>query len=123
MIYTFLISIVFIAELIIAITLFSSLLQLDKRILNINSYTIQLSDKIKDIAELIKKISEQWVILSEEFVKNIKRDNEEFVLRKFSKFLLSLFVLKLNIMLIKKLQKSKITKFLVKSWLFIGNMV
>ena len=123
MIYTFLISIVFIAELIIAITLFSSLLQLDKRILNINSYTIQLSDKIKDIAELIKKISEQWVILSEEFVKNIKRDNEEFVLRKFSKFLLSLFVLKLNIRLIKKLQKSKITKFLVKSWLFIGNMV
>ena len=83
MIYTFLISIVFIAELIIAITLIRYLLRLDKIIILFNEKNGDLTPKIGEIANLIKKISEQWVILSEEFVKNTKRESEDFLIKKF----------------------------------------
>ena len=76
MLYTILISIVFIAELIIATASIQNLLRLDKIIINADETVTAATPGIKDISELIRKISEQSIELSENFVQKIK-DKEE----------------------------------------------
>lgn len=123
MVYTILISIVFIAELIIAITIIQSLIKLDKKVLNLNLTLVKLNPKIKDISSLITKISEQWVIITQDFVDKTKKESEDILLKQLSKFLVGLLVLSLNFKFVKKIRKSKLTKTLVKGWSFLENMV
>ena len=59
MIFTILISIVFIAEIIITIALVKSLKNFDKKVCELNNTIILLKPQIKDISELSRKISEQ----------------------------------------------------------------
>ncbi len=123
MVYTILISVVFIAELIIAVTVFQNLLRLDRAVIEMdNNLTAKKSD-IKDIAELMRKISEQWEVLAQDFVDKTKRDAEEILLRNLSKMLVGLLVLNLNFKFVNKLRKSKVTKTLAKGLSFLGNMV
>lgn len=123
MVYTILISVVFIAELIIAVTLFQNILRLDKAVIEMdNNLTAKKSD-IKGIAELMRKISEQWEVLAQDFVDKTKRDAEEILLRNLSKMLVGLLVLNLNFKFVNKLRKSKVTKTLAKGLSFLGNMV
>ena len=123
MIYTFLISIVFIAQIIIAITLFQWLLRVDKRVLNLDNYISNNKTKFKEISSLVNKISGQAVILSENLIVETKEKLEDFALQKLSKILVALLVLSLNFKIIKKIRKSKITKTLVKGFSFLENMV
>ena len=123
MVYTFLISVVFIAELIITITIIQNLLRLDKVILELCETLAETRSGIKDVSELIRKISEQWKILAQEFIDKAKQNSEEIALKQLSKILLSLLVVNLNFKLIKKIRKSKITKIFMKGWSFIENMV
>ena len=123
MVYTFLISVVFIAELIITITIIQNLLRLDKVILELCETFSETRSGIKDVSELIRKISEQWKILAQEFIDKAKQNSEEIALKQLSKILLSLLVVNLNFKLIKKIRKSKITKIFMKGWSFIENMV
>jgi hypothetical protein len=123
MVYTILISVVFIAELIIAVTVFQNLLRLDRAVIEMdNNLTAKKSD-IKDIAELMRKISEQWEVLAQDFVDKTKRDAEEVLLRNLSKMLVGLLVLNLNFKFVNKLRKSKVTKTLAKGLSFLENMV
>ena len=123
MVYTFLISIVFIAELIIAITVIQNLLRLDKKVIELDE-TISLSKpSIKDISILIRKISEQWIVITENFIDKTKKESEEFFLRRLLKLLLGILVINLNIKFINNIRNSKITKIIVKSWSFLENMV
>ena len=72
MVYTFLISIVFIAELIIVITVFQNLLRLDKKVNEFNEIVTESRNSITDISVLTRKISEQWVVLSKDFVDKMR---------------------------------------------------
>ena len=123
MIYTILISIVFVAELIITITIIQNLLRLDKMVIETNDTITQSKNSIKDICKLSCKISEQWVILSGQWVEEIKQNGENILLKNLSKILLSFLLLKLNFKFINKIRKAKITKFLVKGYSFIENML
>ena len=87
-----------------------------------NNLTAKKSD-IKGIAELMRKISEQWEVLAQDFVDKTKRDAEEILLRNLSKMLVGLLVLNLNFKFVNKLRKSKVTKTLAKGLSFLGNMV
>ena len=123
MIYTILISIVFIAEVIIAITIVQNLLRLDKTVLLLDDTIVATRSGIKDISILSRKISQQFVILSKDFVEKIKKDREDELMKMLSKALMSVLVLNLNFKLLKKIRKSKITKVLVKGLSFLGSMV
>jgi len=123
MVYTILISIVFIAELIIAIAIIQALVKFDKKILSLDTTLTEITPGIKDVSSLIKKISEQWVILAQDFVNKAKRDSEDLLLKQFSKILVGLLVLSLNFKFVKRIRKSKITKTVVKGWSLIENMV
>ena len=123
MVYTFLISIVFIAEIIIAVTIIKGLLHLDKLVLEWNSTVIETQSGIKDIAILAKKISEQYRILATDFVEKTKKKSEDMILKQISKILISVVAIKLNFKFIKKIRKSKFIKILAKGWSLVENMV
>ena len=123
MVYTILISIVFIAELIITITIIQNLLRLDKAILEFNNTITEIRPGIKDVSELSRKISEQWQILAEDFVEKTKRNSEDIMLKHLSKILMSILILNLNFKIVKKFRKSKVTKMFMKGWSFLENMV
>ena len=71
MIYTFLISVVFIAEIIIALTVLINLIKLDKAVLKFDETVCLFNSKIKDIGALIKGISSQVYEIIESELKNI----------------------------------------------------
>lgn len=123
MIFTFLISIVFIAELIIAIALLKILFNLDKKVLEINLKLVNSKDSINEICVLTKKISVQLKILSQDFVDKVKNKSENILLKEFSKILISITLLNLNFKIVKKMKKSKLVKTLVKGFNLIENMV
>ncbi len=123
MVYTILISIVFIAELIIAITIIQNLLRLDKIVIELDEKLVASKSGIKDISELARKISEQWQIIAQDFVNRTKKETEDLFLKKLSKLLIGLLVLNLNFKFVNKIRKSKITKTLAKGLSFLENMV
>ena len=123
MVYTILISVVFIAEIIIAITLIQILMRFDKAIIELDKTLTTTKPGIKDICELTRKISEQWQILAQDFVDKTRRDSEEIFLRQLSKGLMGLLVLNLNFKLVKKIRNSKITKTIAQGLSFIESMV
>jgi len=123
MVYTILISIVFIAEIIIAVTIVQNLLRLDKIVLEFDGIITGSKTSIKDVSELSRKISEQWRILAKDFVDKTKRDGEDVLLRQLSKMLLGVLLVKLNINVLNKIRKSKITKMLAKGLSLLENMV
>ena len=123
MVYTILISIVFIAELIITVTIVQNLLKLDKFILELDAKIVSTQSGIRDISELMRKISEQWQILAQDFVNKTKREGEELLLKQLLRMLMGLLVLNLNFKFINKVRKSKITRTLAKGLSFLENMV
>ena len=123
MVYTFLISVVFIAELIIAITIIQNLLRLDNVVLELDNKLSSKKLDIKEISELMRKISEQWEILAQDFVDKTKRDAEEVLLKNLSKLLVGLLVLNLNIKFVNRIKKSKVTRALAKGLSFLENVV
>ena len=123
MVYTILISIVFIAEIIIAVTILQTLRKLDKKILELNKTIIESHSSIKEISILARKISEQWQILTTDFVEKIKANGESIFFKNLSKLLISALALKLNFKIINKIRKSKITKTIAKGWSIIESMV
>lgn len=123
MVYTILISIVFIAELIIAVTVIQNLLRLDKKVIELNDIVCESRGSVSDISVLMRKISEQWVVLSKDFVDKTKADSEALFLKQLSKIFLSVFVLKLNIKLVNRVRRAKATKIFVRAWSLLENMV
>lgn len=123
MVYTILISIVFIAEIIIAVTVIQNLLRLDKAVIELNETVEEANPKIRGLSCLVKKISEQAVELSKDFVIRFKEEQDDFVLRKLSKVLMAILLLKINSRAINAFRKSRAGKFIVKGLSMLGNMV
>lgn len=123
MVYTFLISVVFIAELIIMVAILQNLVKLDKSILDLNDTLTTTKPGIKDVSMLLRKISEQWVILSQDFVDRARENGEEILIKQISKLLMGILVLNLNFKIVKRIRKSKITKFLAKGYSLVESMI
>ncbi len=72
MLINFLISIVFIAEIIITLTIIINLVKLDKRIIEFNDFVEDAKPDIKDIMKELEKLSEQLIELAPVFRDKIK---------------------------------------------------
>ena len=107
MIFTFLISIVFVAELIIAIAILSTLKRWDKKVRNLNLTISYLKPSLSEVCVLAKKISAQFVEFSHDFVDKVKRQQEDFLLRHLARIVLGTFFF-------RKLKKSKALKLIGK---------
>lgn len=112
MIFTFLITIVFIAEIIIAISVILNLLRLDKAVLNLNETIEVINPEVKEICTLGRKISSQLKELSQRFTEKVKDEREKFLTDKLVSVLLGALVWKMNIKAIKKFRRTKLAKTL-----------
>lgn len=123
MVYPILISIVFIAEIIIAVTVIQNLLRVDKAVIELNDIVEEANPRIREMSDLVKKISEQSVELSKNFVIRFKEEQEDFALKNLSKLLMAILLLKINSRAINAFRKSRAGKFIVKGLSMLGNMV
>ena len=123
MIFLFFISIVFIAELIIAFSLFNSLLNLDVKINKFNETLINKRADIKDITALAKGISEQIIELSEEFVDNFNEKKEEIILSLVKSLMSAILFWSINIKVVKRLRKSKVLNAAWKGLSLLENVI
>ena len=108
--------IVFISEIIITVTIFNYILKLDKKIVALNDAIIAVNPLVKDVVLLISKISEQMVIISCEFKKNLAINLENYLLKNVSKFLNMVLLFYFNQKVYKKLRKFKFSKLLLKGF-------
>lgn len=107
MVFIILISIVFIAELIITFTVILNLIRLDKGINALNETITITKPGLREICILVKKISCQLKELSARFVQKLEANRDEIILGRIARIIL-------GALLFKKLRKSKFTKILAK---------
>ncbi|MDO5307777.1 MAG: hypothetical protein Q4E83_08460 [bacterium] len=108
--------IVFISEIIITVTIFNHILKLDKKIVALNDAIIAVNPLVKDVVLLISKISEQMVIISCDFKKNLAINLENYLLKNVSKFLNMVLLFYFNKKVYKKLRKFKFSKLFLKGF-------
>lgn len=116
MIFTFFITIVFIAEIIITVALFNWLFKLDKRIIELNQTVIELKPGISDVVKLVRKISEQIKDLTKSYTDKFISDGEINIIKFLINSLAGLLFWKLNIKFLRKLRKTKGIKLLSKAF-------
>lgn len=123
MIFKFLISIVFIAELIIAFAVFNKLYKINKDIIFLNIFLENSKNDLREILILTKKISVQIFTLSRNYVNKFREQNEINLLNKINNIVLSLLLWKLNHKIIKKIRRNKTFKMLSKGFMLVQNMI
>ena len=123
MVYTILISIVFIAELVILVALITNLLKLDRLILSLDKTVSEAQPGICDISKLSYKISEQCVELAEDWVENYRLKQEDMTLKILNKLLIGLVLWKINSKAIKNFRRSKLGKTIVRGFRLVQNMI
>ena len=123
MIFTFFITIVFIAELIIAFTIFINLVKIDKLILETNDTLNIAKPEIKGLVELARKISEQLKELAPIWVENFNDERDKIIIKQLKSVFAGLLLWKMNFKLIKKIRKSKLLKTAWKGFTLLQNMV
>jgi len=123
MVYTFLFKIVFIAQVIITISIIQLLLKVDAKVKKTNYLIEKYKSSIKEISQLINKISGQIKILVEDYVTNFKEKQEEMFIRQLLKSIVGVLLIKSNIKLINNFRKTKIAKILGKGLSLLEIMV
>ena len=123
MIFTFFTVIVFIAELIIALTVILSLLRFDIAINKTIELIEETRPKIKDVCELFRKISEQIYELTPIFIEQLIQKRDEIILTQLKSLMASLIFCGINIKIVKKIRKSKPVKILLKGLSLVQNMI
>lgn len=107
MLFTFFIAIVFIAELIIALTMISYLYKFDCRIKEFDDFLTEAKPSITEISILTRNISNQVFELTKKYIKQFEQSRDELIIRQFAKFILGLLFL-------NKVRKSKLGRRIVK---------
>ena len=123
MIFTILITIVFIAELIIGFALIMNLIKFDCRINKLNQDLLLIQPSLEEVCELVKAISFQIKEMAAEYRDEVLKRREEISVRLISKLLAGILLWKINLKLIRKIRKSKITKTLAKGLTLLQIMV
>ena len=123
MLFYFFITIVFISQLIIAISLIITLIKFDFKINQINKYINNSKPKIKTICNLSKKISEQLKDLSGIFVEKFHEEKKRITLEILKSLMSGILFWSINIKVAKRLKKSKILKAAWKGLTLVQNMV
>lgn len=123
MVFVILISIVFIAELIIAFSIIINLVKLDK---NINEATVFIDDfnpRLKEVLELMSKISVQVAELIPIWVENLKKERDKIILNQTKSLISGILFWSINIKVINRLRKTKIIKALWKGLTLVQNVL
>ncbi len=123
MIFTFLITIVFIAELIITTAIITNLLKLDRTLNRANAYIEKINPEIRTILSLIEKISAQILELTPDWVEKFRQIRNKIILNQIKSLIAGFLFWSINIKVIKKLRKSKFIKAAWQGLSLIQNVI
>ncbi len=123
MVFVILISIVFVAELIIAFTIIFHLAKFDNQINQAILFLGNANPKIKELSVLIHKISEQISELVPIWVENLKKERDKIILKQTKSLMTAILFWCINIKVIRRITKTKIAKAAWKGLTLIGNML
>ena len=123
MVFVILISIVFIAELIIAFTVVSNLVKLDKRINESILFLEEAKPKLKELLEIVKKISEQLLELIPVWIENLKQQRDKIILNQTRSLISGILFWSINIKVINRLRKTKLAKVAWKGLTLLQNVI
>ena len=123
MVFVILISIVFIAELIIAFTVVSNLVKLDKCINESILFLEEAKPKLKELLEIVKKISEQLLELIPVWVENLKKERDKIILEQTRSLISTILFWSINIKVINRLRKTKLAKVAWKGLTLLQNVI
>ena len=123
MVFVILISIVFIAELIIAFSIIINLVKLDKNINEATVFIDNFNPKLKEVLELMSKISAQVAELVPIWVDNLKKERDKIILNQTKSLISGILFWSINIKVINRLRKTKIIKALWKGLTLVQNVL
>ena len=123
MVFVILISIVFIAELIIAFSIIINLVKLDKNINEATVFIDNFNPKLKEVLELMSKISAQVAELVPIWVENLKKERDKIILNQTKSLISGILFWSINIKVINRLRKTKIIKALWKGLTLVQNVL
>ena len=123
MVFKVLITIVFIAELIITFTILYFLYKFDKRILGIDGTLDAVKPQIKSISELVRKISEQIAELVPVYVEKFRELRNKIMLAKLESLIALILFWSINIKVIKKIRRTKVFKLAVRGLSLLSSVV
>ena len=80
MLFVILISIVFVAELIIACTVIINLIKLDRQINEAAEFLEEANPKLRELLDIVKEISGQVLELIPIWIENLKKERDKIIL-------------------------------------------
>ena len=123
MVFTFFIGLVFLSELVLTLFLIAYLFKLDKQIQAINCFLLESKSGIKEICQLVSKISDQIFDLTTDWIRKYELRRDRFILNQTKNILVSILLASLNIKFIKKIRKNKLLRRVWKGFNILQNMV
>ncbi len=123
MVFVILISIVFIAELIIALSIISNLYKLDKRINEAANFLEEAAPKIQDLLNITQKITEQVLELIPVWIENLKQQRDKIILNQTRSLISGILFWSINIKVINRLRKTKLAKVAWKGLTLLQNVI
>ena len=123
MLFIILISIVFVAELIIAGTVIINLIKLDKQIHAAIQFLEEANPKICGLLEIVQKISAQVLELIPIWIENLKQERNKIILNQTRRLISTIIFWSINIKVINRLRKTKLAKIAWKGLTLLQNVI
>ena len=123
MVFVILISIVFVAELIIAGTVIINLIKLDRQINEAAEFLEEANPKLRGLLEIVKEISGQVLELIPIWIENLKKERDKIILSQVKSLISTIIFWSINIKVINRLRKAKLVKVAWKGLTLLQNVI
>ena len=123
MVFVILISIVFVAELIIACTVIINLIKLDRQINEAAEFLEEANPKLRELLDIVKEISGQVLELIPIWIENLKKERDKIILSQVKSLISTIIFWSINIKVINRLRKTKLVKVAWKGLTLLQNVI
>ncbi len=123
MVFVILISIVFVAELIIAFSVITNLIKFDKRIKRAAQFLEEAEPRLKELLVVVQKISAQILELIPVWLATLRQERDKIILNQAKSLISTILFWSINIKVINRIRKSKLAKAVWQGLTLVQNVI
>ena len=123
MVFVILISIVFVAELIIAFSVITNLIMFDKRIKRAAQFLEEAEPRLKELLVVVQKISAQILELIPVWLATLRQERDKIILNQAKSLISTILFWSINIKVINRIRKSKLAKAVWQGLTLVQNVI
>ena len=123
MVFVILISIVFVAELIIAFSVITNLIKFDKRIKLSAQFLEEAEPRLKELLVVVQKISAQILELIPVWLATLRQERDKIILNQAKSLISTILFWSINIKVINRIRKSKLAKAVWQGLTLVQNVI